>query len=57
MKDEEAQTWRDIVITNTVTSIAVIKVLVKKGICTDSEILEAVEETKKEILEKQQKAG
>ena len=49
MTEAEIQAWRDIIATNTVTTIAVVKLLARKGICTEAEILESVEETKKEL--------
>jgi len=49
MTEAEIQAWRDIIATNTVTTIAVVKLLTRKGICTEAEIIGAVEETKKEL--------
>ena len=52
MDEKEIQAWRDIIMTNTVTAIGLIKVLTKKGIINDAEILAAIEETKKELSQK-----
>lgn len=49
MTEAEIQAWKDIIATNTVTTIAVVKMLTKKGICTEAEIVESVEETKREL--------
>ena len=49
MTEAEIQAWRDIIATNTVTTIAVVKLLTRKGICTEAEIVESVEETKREL--------
>ena len=49
MTEAEIQAWRDIIATNTVTTIAVVKLLTRKSICTGAEIIAAVEETKKEL--------
>ena len=49
MTEAEIQAWRDIIATNTVTTIALVKLLTRKGICTEAEVLEAVEETKREL--------
>lgn len=49
MDEKELQAWRDIIMTNTVTAIALVKVLTAKGLIADAEILKAVEETKAEL--------
>jgi len=49
MTEQEIQAWRDIIATNTVTTIAVVKLLTRKGICTEADVISAVEETKKEL--------
>ena len=49
MTEAEIQAWRDIIATNTVTTIAVVKLLTRKGICTEADIISLVEETKKEL--------
>jgi len=49
MNEAEINAWRDIIATNTVTVMSLLKVLTKKGVCTEKEILDAVEETKKEL--------
>lgn len=55
MDEKEVQAWRDIIMTNTVTAIALVKLLTQKGVLRDDEILKAVEETKAELA--QRKAG
>ncbi len=52
MDEKEVQAWRDIIMTNTVTAIGLVKVLTKKGLLTDAELLTAIEETKKELAQK-----
>ncbi len=49
MNEAEINAWRDIIATNTVTVMSLLKVLTKKGVCTEKEILDSVEETKKEL--------
>ena len=49
MNEAEIQAWRDIIATNMVTTVAMAKLLVRKGFCTELELQEAVEETKKEM--------
>jgi len=49
MDEKEIQAWRDIIMTNTVTAIALVRVLTQKGLIKDEEILKAMEETKKEL--------
>jgi hypothetical protein len=49
MEEKEVRAWRDVITTNTVSVIALVKVLTGKGIITDAEILSAVEETRKEL--------
>ncbi len=56
MDEKEIQAWRDIIMTSTVTAIALVKVLTKKGILMDAELVEAIEETKKELAEKKNPA-
>lgn len=53
MDEGEIKAWRDIIITNTVTAIALIKVLNQKGIVSDEEMLAAIAETKAELTKKQ----
>ncbi len=55
MNEKEIQAWRDIIMTSTVTAIALVKVLTAKGLVKDAEILAAVEETKKELEARKQK--
>jgi len=52
MNEQEIQAWRDIIMTNTVTAIALVKVLTVKGILNDAELVKAMEETKKELAER-----
>jgi len=49
MTDAEIQAWKDIIATNTVTSFTLVKMLVRKGICTEAELAATMEETKKEL--------
>jgi hypothetical protein len=53
MDEKEIQAWRDIIMTNTVTAIALVKVLTQKGLMKDEELVKAMEETKKELATKQ----
>ena len=53
MTDAEIQAWRDIIMTNTVTALGLVKVLTAKGILSDAELLAAIEETKRELAAKQ----
>lgn len=52
MNEKEIQAWRDIIMTNTVTAIALVKVLTAKGVIDDAELVKAMEETKKELMER-----
>ena len=52
MNEQEIQAWRDIIMTNTVTAIALVKVLTSKGILEDAELVKAMEETKQELAQK-----
>ena len=52
MDEKELQAWRDIILTNTVTAIALVKVLTQKGLLNDGEILKAIEETKAELAKR-----
>ncbi len=54
MNEQEIQAWRDIIMTNTVTAIALVKVLTQKGLLTDPELVAAIEETKRELAVKNQ---
>ncbi len=49
MNDSEIQAWRDIIATNTVTTIALVKLVTRKGLASEQDVLDAVEETKKEL--------
>lgn len=49
MDEAQISAWRDIIATNTVTVMAVLKLLERKGVITEAEVLAAVEETKKEL--------
>jgi hypothetical protein len=49
MNEAEINAWRDIIATNTVSVMGIMKLLTSKGICTEAEIVAAVEETKKEL--------
>jgi hypothetical protein len=52
MEEKELQAWRDIILTNTVTAIALVKVLTQKGLLNDAEVLKAIEETKAELAKR-----
>ncbi len=52
MNEAEINAWRDIIATNTVTVLSMLKILTKKGVCSEEEILAVVEETKKELTSK-----
>lgn len=52
MNEQEIQAWRDIIMTNTVTAIALVKVLTAKGILEDAELVKAMEETKQELAQR-----
>jgi NaMN:DMB phosphoribosyltransferase len=52
MDEKEIQAWRDIIMTNTVTAIALVKVLTQKGILKDEEVVAAMNETKQELVKK-----
>ena len=52
MNEKEVQAWRDIIMTNTVTAIALVKILTKKGVLDDKELIEAIEDTKQELAKK-----
>lgn len=49
MTEAELQAWRDIIMSNTVTAIALVKVLTEKGVLTDAEMVAAIDATKKEL--------
>ena len=52
MNESEIQAWRDIIMTNTVTAIALVKVLTQKGLMKDEELVKAMDETKQELATK-----
>lgn len=49
MTEDEIQAWRDIIMTNTVTAIALVRLLTAKGVLTDAELVDAINETKKDL--------
>ena len=49
MNEAEINAWRDIIATNTVTVLSILKIMTRKGVCTEQDVLDAVEETKKEL--------
>jgi hypothetical protein len=53
MSEEKLEAWREIITTSAITSIALVKILTAKGLVNDSEILEAIEETKQELAARQ----
>ncbi len=57
MNEQEIQVWRDIIMTNTVTAIALVKVLTQKGLLKDAELFAAIEETKQELAKKKKPEG
>ena len=52
MEEKDLQAWRDIILTNTVTAIALVKLLTQKGVLSDAEMLKAIEETKAELAKR-----
>lgn len=54
MNEKEIQAWRDIIMTNTVTAIALVKVLTQKGLLNDEELVAAINETKKELAQRKE---
>ena len=54
MNEKEIQAWRDIIMTNTVTAIALVKVLTQKGLLKDDELIAAIEETKQELAKRKE---
>jgi hypothetical protein len=55
MDEKEIQAWRDIIMTNTVMTLALVKVVTAKGLATEAEVTKAMEETKKELAARQKK--
>jgi len=55
MDEKEIQAWRDIVMTNTVMTLALVKVVTAKGLATEAEITKAMEDTKKELASQEKK--
>jgi len=55
MDEKEIQAWRDIIMTNTVMTLALVKLATAKGMVTEAELTQAMEDTKKELASKQQK--
>lgn len=49
MNEKEIQAWRDIIMTGTVTALALVKVLTEKGLVKEEDIVAAVAQTKKNL--------